>query len=160
MASKKKYGLYSEAAAEKFGTVIYSTPTRKKIEVTCITECKHNWEKDYKWSDAKFIGQVTNFMGTGRKGSFLVECKQDEFTNYMPNPFAQCKQGKFKKLIPNKKHVFKIHKLSVNHKVKYFTDDQKPFQTQQQLKRIADLASLRLTGKRLQEFKKQLIDEQ
>jgi hypothetical protein len=76
MASKKKYGLYSEKAAEKFGTFIYSTPTGKEVEITCITKRKYLWARDYKWTDTKFIGQVTNFVKTGRKGLFLVECKR------------------------------------------------------------------------------------
>lgn len=67
MSEKQYYGFFSAKAADLFGSVIYSTPDNKEVEVTVVDTDKT--VPRYKWDDTVFIGPVSNYLRKGRKGT-------------------------------------------------------------------------------------------
>lgn len=65
----KLYGVYSQAASEQFGTVIYKGVNGSEVSVTAVYSDKES--PDYKWPDKVLIGEVTQFVRQGRPSSSL-----------------------------------------------------------------------------------------
>lgn len=64
---KKRYGFISaEAVAKGSGTALYRTPYGGFVEVHTITDDPTG--AGYKWPDAIFLGEVTEYIGAGRVG--------------------------------------------------------------------------------------------
>jgi hypothetical protein len=62
-------GVFSEKAAELFGTLWYKTPNGSEVEVTAVYEDGENAE-GYGWVDKKIVGEVVEMTArAGRKGS-------------------------------------------------------------------------------------------
>jgi hypothetical protein len=58
------YGVYSQQAAEQFGTFIYRRPDDSEVEITAVY--KQLNDPVYGWPDAVWIGEVTKYIRVGR----------------------------------------------------------------------------------------------
>ena len=70
-----KIGFYSEKAASRYGTVIYTTPTGGTTEVTAVQEANSLADYDdssYKWDDKVMIGEVVSYVRSGKTGAYEV----------------------------------------------------------------------------------------
>lgn len=56
------YGFYSERAAAVRGTLVYSTPDGREVEVTGVVTSLDAYE----WPDKVYVGQVVEFVRRGR----------------------------------------------------------------------------------------------
>lgn len=68
MSAKKEqyFGWYSESFANRYGSVIYSTPDGKEVEVTEVVS--DTWAKsEYTPSDGKFIGELKGYLRRGKE---------------------------------------------------------------------------------------------
>lgn len=73
--NETKHGHYSQRAAEKFGSHLYSTPEGDQVEVT-VVGLDPSAER-YQWHDKVYVGEVTTWIGRCRAGSI----KLPEFHN-------------------------------------------------------------------------------
>lgn len=64
MVAEKPMGMFSAAAAEKYGTVFWLTPDGREVEITAQQK-----PSDYKWPDATVVGEVTKYVRRGREGT-------------------------------------------------------------------------------------------
>lgn len=64
-SSSTSYGLFSEQAANEFGSSIFLTPDGKEVEVTFVYTTD-GFSADYGFADKVFVGQVTEFLRKGR----------------------------------------------------------------------------------------------
>jgi hypothetical protein len=58
-------GLYSERAAQYYGTVIYKSLDGSRQHVTCV--CPLDKVNTYKWPDAIRVGWVTEYIRQGKQ---------------------------------------------------------------------------------------------
>lgn len=56
----KKYGFYSQRAANMFGSNVYRAPDKSEVYTTYITDDPTGTE--YTWDDRVFKGEVTNWI--------------------------------------------------------------------------------------------------
>jgi hypothetical protein len=62
------YAWYSETHAKQRGTSVYETPEGKLVHVTGVYVEKDIGEKDYRYTDKVYVGEVTRYAGRGRHG--------------------------------------------------------------------------------------------
>lgn len=81
------HAYYSAKAAELFGTIIYlADPTRcggplyelghyepYPVDVTCVGADKAWMEEHYMWDDKVYLGRVTEWLASGRPGSWPMD---------------------------------------------------------------------------------------
>ena len=72
---KPAFGLYSQSAAELFGSYVYKTSEGKELVVTQVFNNKDGIT-DYLWPDKTFVGMVTEFVRWGKEPCrFDKDCK-------------------------------------------------------------------------------------
>lgn len=65
------HALFSEQAANQFGSFIYSTPDGREVEVTNVYPSE-GAEPMYGWADKVHVGEVKEWLRKGRLGTFPV----------------------------------------------------------------------------------------
>jgi len=62
---KQYYGWFSELAVAESGTIYWTTPSGKAVEVTAVSTDPEY--RDYHWKDKVMVGKVCNYSHQGRR---------------------------------------------------------------------------------------------
>jgi len=76
-----KYGFYSRKAADRYGSIVYKTPTGQEVEVTVIFSSPTH--ESYNWDDKICVGEITDYVRTVKpKLDGLISSYQKEIRRH------------------------------------------------------------------------------
>lgn len=86
------YGFYSEEAAKRWGTSIWTNEDGELVQVTMV--CGEGCPDWYKWEDKEYVGIVVGFLCEGHGPTLFDDLDDDDIPISQKTKLALRKRGR------------------------------------------------------------------